>query len=495
MAAPTSFKGEAMRKAFSMLMALLLVAGFVAGFQSPAAVAQDDSGSGPASEITDSSGNVIAELSVDSLAYPFEDYDEFTEPQRGFDFVLLTVTFTNVGDQPYAPQAFSFYLVDSDGFLVSPGYVSYEEGVAEPPLAGDAIEPGDSVSGAIPFEVLSGSEIAAIIYQPTFDRFTILAASIEAPEMGSAADLIGEEGGVIGSLTVDEFVDPLEDVDPSYQAQRGYHHAGAIVTIENTGDRLLSVDPYALQIIDADGYVLSSSGVFRGEEVEVPNLEYVDLASGDSVTGMVPFELFNESAPAWMAYISGGSQVTFLAAFDGAPELPAIEDIPAFTPGATTADDAGDTGDDTGDDVDEPANDDSTPVEVSAECSEVAEWLTRLQDRFDSIDDSAVEVDDPSELEEADIDALVDFLDQLEQIREEQEADTPPALAEDVQATALAYIDLEIDIINDAIDALEDGEDVGDAIDGYETEITDTFTAFVDAYNALGEACPNVLEM
>src|SRR5690606_38133342 len=124
-----------------------------------------------------------------------------------------------------------------------PGYTSFEEGVAEPLLAGDPVEPGDSATGTIPFEVLAGSEIAAIIYQPTFDRFTILAASIEAPAIGSPVDIVGEEGNVIGSVTIDEFIDPLTDVDPSYQAQRGYHHAGAVVTLENTGSRASSVDP------------------------------------------------------------------------------------------------------------------------------------------------------------------------------------------------------------------------------------------------------------
>jgi archaellum component FlaG (FlaF/FlaG flagellin family) len=481
-----------MRKAFSMVMALLLVAGFAAGFQTPATVAQN----APAlvSQITDSSGTAIAEISVDSLANPFEDYDDFSSPQRGFDFVLLTVTITNVGELPYAPQASSFFLVDSDGFMVTPGYLSFEEGVAAPQLTGDPIEPGDSVTGTIPFEVLSGSEIAAIVYQPSFDRYSILAASVDAPELGTAVDIVGEEGGVVGSVTVDEFVDPLQDVDPSYQAQRGYHHAGAVITIENTGDRPLSVDPSTIQIIDADGYALYSSGVYRGEEAETPNLDYVDLAPGDTVTGMVTFELFNDAAPGWLVYTSGSTQLTFLAAFPDAPALPALADIPAFTPGASTTSNSGDDTDNADDSGDEPVVDDSTPVAVSADCAEVGEWITRLEDRFDAVDDTAVDVEDTSEIANLNLDDMLDFLDQLEQVREEQEADTPPALAEDVQTSVIALLDVEIDLVNDVINAMEDGDDVEAVVNGYDTQVEDAFTVYFDAYTALGESCPNIFE-
>jgi len=478
-----------MRKAFSMLMALLLVAGFVAGFQTPATRAQSTTAAGPVSEITDSSGNVIAEVSVDSLANPFEDHDEYSEPQSGFNYVLLTVTFTNVGEQAYTPQVYSFYLVDRDGFLISPTFVSYDEGVAEPALSGNPIEPGESETGTVAFEALAGSEIAAVIYQPTYDRFTILAASVEAPAPGAVVDIVGEEGGVVGTATIEEIIDPLTDVDPSYQAQRGYHHAGAVITIENTGRRPLSIDPYAVQIIDADGYVLSSTGVYRGEEAEVPNLDYVDLAPGDSVTGMVTFELFNEAAPVWMVYTAGGSQITFLAGFDNAPELPAVEDIPAFTPGASS------TGNDTGDDIDQPADEDATPVPVSAECSDLADWLTRLDDRFNSIDDSAVSVEDPADLADVDTDDLLDFLDQVEQVRDEQEADTPPAVAEDFQAAFLDLLDLYIDMINDVVDAKDNGDDVEALIDEYDPQIEDVFNTYFEEFTALGEACPNIMEM
>lgn len=472
-----SKKGAMMRRAFTFLMALMLVAGFAAGLQSPTATIAQDAPGG-ASVVNDSSGAPLAEISVDSIAAPFEDYDDFSTPQRGFEFILLTVTITNVGDQPYSPQAYSFLVVDTEGFIVTPGYVSYEEGVAEPQLTSDPIEPGASVTGTVVFEVLSGSELAAIVYQPSWDRYTMLAASGESAAIGDTVDVIGEEGGVVGTMTVEEFIDPLEDVDPSYQAQRGYHHAGAVVTVENSSRRPLSLDPYSLQIIDTDGYLLNSSGVYRGEEADVPNLEYADLAPGDSVTGMATFELFNDAAPAWMIYNSGSSHITFLATFPDAPAVPAIEDIPAFTPGATR------TGDE-----------DTTPEAVSAECSEVADWSLRTEERFNSIDDTAVAVDDPAELEDVDIDALFDFLDQFEQIRDEQAEDTPPAIAEDTQTATLALLDLEIELINAIIDAKEDGDDISAVVDEYEPQMEEAFNAYFESFSTLIEECPNLLDL
>jgi hypothetical protein len=332
------------------------------------------------------------------------------------------------------------------------------------------------------FEVLSGSEIAAIVYQPTWDRYTVLAASGDTAALGDTVDIIGEEGGVVGTMTVEEFIDPLTDVDPSYQAQRGYHYAGAVITAENASRRPFSLDPYSVQIIDTDGYLLNSTGAYRGEEAEVPNLEYVDLAPGDTVTGMATFELFNDSAPAWMIFNFGGSHITFLATFPDAPAVPAVDDIPAFAPGAATS-------------VDEPVDEDTTPEAVSAECSDAAEWLARTDERFNSIDDTAVQVEDTADLEDVDVDALVDFLDQIEQMRDDQEADTPPAIAEDVQTTVLALLDTEIELINAVIDAKDGGDDVAAVVEEYDPQLEEAFTAYFDSYTALGESCPNVLEM
>jgi hypothetical protein len=94
-----------------------------------------------------------------------------------------------------------------------------------------------------------------------------------------------------------------------------------------------------------------------------------------------------------------------------------------------------------------------------------------------------------------DTDALIDFLDQLEQLRDEQEADTPPALAEDVQSAVLALLDAEIDLVNDVISAKEDGDDVGAVVDEYDPQMEEVFSTYFEAYTVASESCPNLLDM
>ena len=76
----------------------------------------------------------------------------------------------------------------------------------------------------------------------------------------------------------------------------------------------------------------------------MPDLGYVDLASGESTTGIVSFEVFNTSAPAFIV-VQTDSQYAFIAGFDDAPETPALSDLPtvdAVYDGSAAADDHAD---------------------------------------------------------------------------------------------------------------------------------------------------------
>ena len=170
-----------MRKAFSALMALMLVAGFMIGVGTPARAKQAASAG---TVISDASGNPVAEISVDSITDPFEGYDASSGPQRGFRFVMVTVTITNTGDQPYQGYSYGLSLVDQDGFLATPTYV-YRTDMSVPDLVTDPIEPGASITGALFYQVLSDAEIASIVFQPDYTQFYLLASNGDAPEAGA----------------------------------------------------------------------------------------------------------------------------------------------------------------------------------------------------------------------------------------------------------------------------------------------------------------------
>lgn len=126
-------------------------------------------------------GSELAQITVREIQDPFEGYDASSSPQRGNNFVLLTVTIENTGMRPMRVDPNAFQLLDSEGFVTRPSFVSRGE---DPPLDlayTDPFAPGETLTGAIAFEVLSGTSLTSVLYIPSSDRF------IELAEVGAAA--------------------------------------------------------------------------------------------------------------------------------------------------------------------------------------------------------------------------------------------------------------------------------------------------------------------
>jgi hypothetical protein len=116
------------------------------------------------------------------------------------------------------------------------------------------------------------------------------------PQIGEAVSWVGNEGSEVAKVTVNKITDPFEDFDAASSIPtRGFHFALLSVTIENTGPRPVSVDPSAFQLVDSQGYQSRYYGVYRTEESTTaePDLQYADLAAGESITGVIGFQILN----------------------------------------------------------------------------------------------------------------------------------------------------------------------------------------------------------
>ncbi len=115
------------------------------------------------------------------------------------------------------------------------------------------------------------------------------------PAVGTVVSWIGNEGTELAKVAVLEVVDPFQDYDPSSPPERGFHYVLMAVAIENTGTQPLNVDPGAFSLVDTDGFLTRSYGVYRpAEALEAsPDLQYGELAPGSSIIGAVGFLVLN----------------------------------------------------------------------------------------------------------------------------------------------------------------------------------------------------------
>lgn len=123
------------------------------------------------------------------------------------------------------------------------------------------------------------------------------------PAIGETSSIYSEDGNEIGSVTVNDVIEPFESYDPGYDPQRGYHYVVLDVTITNSGSRPMAADPSAFQVIDSDGFI-ADTGFFSSSAPGAPVfLEYQDaLGPGEEAAGAVAYEVFNESTISRIIY-------------------------------------------------------------------------------------------------------------------------------------------------------------------------------------------------
>src|SRR5688572_22396063 len=73
------------------------------------------------------------------------------------------------------------------------------------------------------------------------------------PTVGTEVEYTDEEG-VQGLITVSEVADPFEDFDPNYPPEAGFRFVMLTVAFENTGQVPFAADPFAVRVMDTDGF-------------------------------------------------------------------------------------------------------------------------------------------------------------------------------------------------------------------------------------------------
>jgi len=117
----------------------------------------------------------------------------------------------------------------------------------------------------------------------------------------------------IDEITILEIDEPFEDYDvANSEPTRGYHWAKVLVRLKS-GDQPFSGGSF--QMVDADGFVTYQGSVTRSSEATTaePDFYASDVQPGQEVTGVVFFEVYNESSPEIIEFIPTSGQVVVAA--------------------------------------------------------------------------------------------------------------------------------------------------------------------------------------
>jgi hypothetical protein len=153
----------------------------------PASIAAQDSDATPEAGATaaigepvsyiSESGSEIATLTVTQVVRPWDEFDEFYEPQTGTEYVAFEIEVEHLGRRgDLVVRGFDFRLQDVDGFLISQAFADGADGAELKPTEEDlAIAPGESERVVVVFQVIEGIELSNLYWMPDYDRMITLA--------------------------------------------------------------------------------------------------------------------------------------------------------------------------------------------------------------------------------------------------------------------------------------------------------------------------------
>lgn len=125
--------------------------------------------------VESSDESVFAEVMVSEMQNPFTSYNQDSPPERGSNFVLITVTVTNPGPRPMRLDPAGFLVVDVDGFVSRP--VTIRRGDTPPSdlVHTDPFTVGSSITGGLGYLVLTGVTLETLVFSPSSDRLIEIA--------------------------------------------------------------------------------------------------------------------------------------------------------------------------------------------------------------------------------------------------------------------------------------------------------------------------------
>ncbi len=244
-------------------------------------------------------GEEIASITVENITDPFEDYSEYSAPERGTRYIAVEYTVTNeVENDSLDSPAYYLSLGTDQGLLASQAYVSLPDDSNVEELTTDAILGGESATGTLFYQLPDGVEIGGLYYTG-YGYYTLLAdvSGTASPAVGDDVTAYTVEGDEYAAVSITDYVDPFEDYGEYSAPSSGER----IIAVTVAGENLIPNDgidfgPGQFQILTGEGLIFGTAyGVEPGADSDVEVLEDGRIGGGDSAEGTIFFVLPEEA--------------------------------------------------------------------------------------------------------------------------------------------------------------------------------------------------------
>jgi hypothetical protein len=120
-------------------------------------------------------GAEVGTITIAKVTDPFTGYRPNSPPARGNRFLLLSVSVTNTGANPWQFDPGRIFLQDAVGFVTYPAGVDLGETPVEPGLTYQEVPPAGTAAGVVGYVMLKGVDPVRAYFSPSNDRLLLLA--------------------------------------------------------------------------------------------------------------------------------------------------------------------------------------------------------------------------------------------------------------------------------------------------------------------------------
>jgi len=271
----------------SLMAAVLLVSAFPAiGVATAGPV-----GVGKPVSFVDQNGVEQARVTVTSVLDPFTDYPQGEAPDAGTKFVLVVLTFEGTGDTGIESYSGGVYLHDATGALWSYGFPNVPDDFAQPELSNTTVGQGSQISGYVGYVVPEDRVIDGVFISAVVGGHVLLIPAdlgLARPSIGESVD-VTERDGATAALTIKSIVDPYKGYDKKRPPADGSRFTLVTASATNSGDTPFRLEHSGFVLRDANGYVWGETSITYASKPKLKDLDSVDLAKTDEVSGLLAF--------------------------------------------------------------------------------------------------------------------------------------------------------------------------------------------------------------
>lgn len=114
----------------------------------------------------DGRGNPVFEITLTGIEDDWQDYDEYSAPDRGMVYIKLDFTFTNLTDRSDIISPYDIMLIDEFGMAVEQGYFSDNRDIMTDDVA---IAAGETIEGSVVYAIYADLEPMMVLWEPEYD--------------------------------------------------------------------------------------------------------------------------------------------------------------------------------------------------------------------------------------------------------------------------------------------------------------------------------------